>query len=358
MDPIPPWLLYGAYGYTGRRIAEEACRREMRPVLAGRDAAKLGSLADRLQCPSRAFPLDSPEKIAGHLADVRAVLHCAGPFSETARPMMDACLLARVHYLDITGEIDVIEAAAARDERARAAGVTLLPAVGFDVVPSDCLAAMLAQKLPGATHLELAFEAFGQPSRGTARTMLEALPRGGRVRAGGRIVVVPFGWKTIEVPFRHGKRSAVSMPWGDVASAYYSTGIGNVEVYLGMPRWQIDLLRLIRPLLPVLQKRWAQGSLRRLVDRFVRGPSEGQERACRGSFWGRVRDPEGRTVSATLETPAGYVLTVLTALASLEHVLAGAAPAGFATPSKAFGPEFILTIPGTDVRWTGTPSAP
>jgi len=353
-EPHPPWLLYGAYGYTGRRIAEEACRRGMRPVLAGRDAAKPQSLADRLQCPCRVFPLDSPQIIAGQLTDVRAVLHSAGPFSATARPMMDACLRAGVHYLDITGEIDVIEAAAQRHEQARAAGVTLLPAVGFDVVPSDCLAAMLAQRLAGATHLELAFEAFGRPSRGTARTMLEALPRGGRVRAGGRIVAVPFGWKTIEVPFRRGKRRAVTVPWGDVASAYHSTGIANIEVYVGVPRWQTYELRLVRPLLPILQKRWAQGLLRRLVDRFVRGPSDRQEQAGRGSFWGRVRDPEGRTVSATLETPAGYILTVLTALASLEKVLEGAAPTGFATPSKAFGPEFILTIPGTDFRWETT----
>jgi short subunit dehydrogenase-like uncharacterized protein len=148
------------------------------------------------------------------------------------------------------------------------------------------------------------------------------------------------------------------MPWGDVASAYYSTGIGNIEVYLGMPRWQTALLRLTRPLLPVLQNPWAQGCLQRLVDHFVRGPSEQREQAGRGSFWGRVRDAEGRAVSATLETPSGYVLTVLTALASLERVLAGAVPIGFATPSKAFRPEFILTIPGADVRWSGQPLAP
>ena len=354
MDQVPSWLLYGAYGYTGRRIAEEACRRGMRPVLAGRDAAKVQSLAARLQCPKRVFSLDSPEGIAGHLADVRAVLHCAGPFSETARPMIDACLTARVHYLDITGEIDVIEAAAGRHEEARAAGVTLLPAVGFDVVPSDCLAAMLAQRLPGATHLELAFEAFGPPSRGTARTMLEALPRGGRVRVDGRIVTVPPGWKTMEVPFRHGKRWAVTVPWGDVASAYHSTGIANIEVYVGVPRWQTHELRLMRPLLPVLRGRWAQRWLRSLVDRFVHGPSDRQQQAGRGSFWGRVRDAEGRAVSATLETPAGYVLTVLTALASLEKVLAGVAPTGFATPSRAFGAEFVLGIPGSDFRWETT----
>jgi short subunit dehydrogenase-like uncharacterized protein len=240
-------------------------------------------------------------------------------------------------------------------QRAARAAVRLMPAVGFDVVPSDCLAAMLAQKLPGATHLELAFESFGRPSRGTARTMLEALPRGGRVRIDGRIVSVPTAWKSIEVPFRNGPRRAVTAPWGDVASAWYSTGIPNVEVYLGSPRWQIAMLRMMRPLLRVLGARWVQAILRPLIDRFARGPGAKEEAAGRVSFWGRVRDAQGRSVSATLETPGGYALTVTAALAVLERVLSGAAPIGFCTPSKAFGAEFILTLPGTDFRWGDCP---
>lgn len=344
-------LLYGANGYTGRRIAEEARRRGMRPVLAGRDAAKIEALAKELDCPFRVFGLESAETIAGQLAGVRAVLNCAGPFSQTARPMMDACIRAGVHYLDITGEIDVIEAAAARHEQAAAAGVSLIPAVGFDVVPSDCLAAKLAEELPGATHLELAFETFGRMSQGTMKTMLEALPLGGRARIEGKIVHVPTGWKRLHVPFRNGLRWAVTVPWGDVASAWHSTGIPNIEVYLAVPRWQIRGMRLLRPFLPLLRPGWVRRPFEGLIGRFVRGPSSQQEQAERGSFWGRARDDQDRAVSATLETPAGYLLTVLTALAALDKILAGAVPVGFATPSNAFGPDFILTIPGTDFRW-------
>jgi len=351
MSSSAPWLLYGAYGYTGRRIAEEAVQRGMRPVLAGRSAAKVAALAGRLECPWRVFPLGDPEAIARHRAGARAVLNCAGPFSATAAPMIEACLRAGVHYLDITGEIDVIEAAAGRHEQARAAGVTLLPAVGFDVVPSDCLAALLARRLPGATHLELAFESFGRPSRGTARTMLEAIPRGGRVRVDGRIVSVPAAWKTLEVPFRHGPRRAVTVPWGDVASAWYSTGIPNVEVYVAFPRSQIRMLRLVRPLLPVLGLGWVQRLAKGCAGWLVRGPSDESQQLGRVSFWGRVRDAQGRSASATLETPAGYALTVTAALAVLERVLEDAAPAGFVTPSGAFGPEFVLSLPGVDLRW-------
>lgn len=348
------WLLYGAYGYTGRRIAEEAHRRGLRPVLAGRDAAKTQALATALGCPARVFSLDSAEAIAAHLAGVRAVLHCAGPFSATAVPMIEACLRAKVHYLDITGEIAVIEAAAQRHERAAGAGVTLLSAVGFDVVPSDCLAAMLAQKLPGATHLQLAFTFSGKVSPGTAKTMLEGLPQGGRMRIDGRIVRVPWAWKTIEVPLPEGRCEAVSLPWGDVASAWHSTGIPNVEVYLVAPPAQIRWMRRLRPLLPALRLRWLHGLSRWAIRRWAAGPSEADEAAGASRIWGCVRDVQGNRVEAALQTPAGYRLTVVAALASLERVLAGGAPPGFCTPSKAFGPEFILAIPGTAVQWLAT----
>jgi short subunit dehydrogenase-like uncharacterized protein len=347
------WLLYGASGYTGRRIADEARRRGLRPVLAGRDPLKIKPLADRLGCPARVLRLRSLAAIAQNLEGVRAVLNCAGPFSATAGPMMDACLAARVHYLDITGEIAGIEAAAARHHRAVAAGVSLIPAVGFDCVPSDCLAAMLAERLPGATLLQLAFRLSGPPSAGTAKTMLEALPRGGRARIAGRIVRVPVAWKTREIPFRDGPRTAVTVPWGDVASAWYTTGIPNVEVYLAMPAARIDWLRRFGGMLPLLRPRGLQAFCRFWIDRFVRGASDEEAAGTRGSFWGRVADRAGHSVEATLQTPGGYPLTVATALASLERVLAGGVPPGFSTPARAFGPDMILSIPGTILEMPG-----
>ncbi len=310
-------MLYGANGYTGRRIAEEARRRGLRPVLAGRNARQVMALAARLECSGRVFPLRSVAAIAEQLDGLRAVVHCAGPFSATAVPMMEACLAAGVHYLDVTGELAVIEAAAARHRRASAAGVTLIPAVGFDVVPTDCLAAMLARRLPTATHLQLAFRLIGTPSPGSAKTVLESLPHGGRARVAGRIVRVPIAWKTREIPFREGPLPAVTVPWGDVASAWHTTGIPNIEVYLAMPPARIRRLRRFGRLLPLLQPRGLQKLLGECVDRWVRGPAEEDMVQTRGSFWGRVADDRGRSIEATLQTPGGYPLTVATALASL-----------------------------------------
>ncbi|MCA9269835.1 MAG: saccharopine dehydrogenase NADP-binding domain-containing protein, partial [Planctomycetales bacterium] len=97
----PTWMLYGAYGYTGRLIAREAAARGMRPTLAGRDADKLRPLADELQLPLQAFSLDDTASVAAKLEGFALVLNCAGPFSQTAGPMIEACLQSRTHYLDI-----------------------------------------------------------------------------------------------------------------------------------------------------------------------------------------------------------------------------------------------------------------
>ncbi len=343
----PAWILYGANGFTGQRIAEEAVRRGQRPILAGRDRAAIEALAEGLGCPSRVFDLADPAGLSRSLSDVRGVLNCAGPFGHTAAVMIEACLRVGVHYLDITGEIDVIEWAAAQHEQALRAGVTLLPAVGFDVVPSDCLAAMLAARLPGARRLELAFTGAGQMSRGTARTVVEALPHGGRVRQEGRIVRVPLAWKAMEVPFQDGRRWTTTVPWGDVASAWWSTGIPNVEVYMAMPEPQIRWMQRLRGLaglaLALLPRDLLAGLLRKALS-----SSKGGQPA-QGSLWGRVSDATGQSVQATLITPEPYQLTVLTALAAVERVWKLSA-AGFQTPSRLFGAAFVLEIPGVEFR--------
>lgn len=347
---MPAPLIYGATGYTGRLIAREAVRRGMRPIVAGRTAASVAALAAELGCPSRTVAIDAVDALVPALADCGAVLNCAGPFSRTAAPMLEACLRARVPYLDITGEIDAIEHAARRHAAAIEAGIPVLPAVGFDVVPSDCLARHLAEALPTATHLTLAFTGTGTLSPGTTKTMLEQLPRGGRARVNGQIVRVPSLWKTRAIPFRTGVRSAVTIPWGDVASAYHTTGIANIEVYMAPGRAQWRQMRAGRWLAPLLRF----GVLRRIAQRHIEktifGPNAAELATSRASLWGEVADQAGRRLSATLETPGGYPLTVAAALAVLERVLAGRAPAGFGTPARTFGKNLVVELPGVELH--------
>ena len=351
------WMLYGAYGYTARLIVADAARRGLKPVLAGRRGDQLQPLAEEYSLPFRAFDLSDRDSIVEQLADCRAVLNCAGPFSATAGPMIDACIAAGAHYLDITGEIDCIEAAAALDADARQRGVAIIPAVGFDVVPSDCLAAMLHQRLPAATRLTLAFSVPLNPSPGTAKTIAQTGPRGGRVRRDGKIEQVPVAWKSTRIPFREGRRWAMTIPWGDVASAYHSTGIANIEVYTAMPRRQIDRLRWARWLNPLARLGMAQQIARRHIEKNVHGPTATERQIERASLWGRVEDDSGNRVEGTLTTPEAYAITALTALESTCRVLEQAASdrpseCGFRTPSQAFGPEYILKFDNVDVQFS------
>src|SRR3546814_18073465 len=99
--------------------------------------------------------------------------------------MIEACLQAKAHYLDITGEISVFEHAQTQDARAKAAGIVVCPGVGFDVIPTDCVAAALKAALPDATHLALGFDSRSGFPPGTAKTSVEGPAPGRHGRASG-----------------------------------------------------------------------------------------------------------------------------------------------------------------------------
>jgi len=342
------WLLYGANGYTGELIAREAVRRGQHPILAGRSAAKVEALAKELGCEPRIFALDDPAKIAESLRGAVAVLHCAGPFSRTSAPMVEACLDGGVHYLDITGELEVFEAIMARDAEAKARGVSLLPGVGFDVVPTDCLAATLARRLPDAVELWLAFYSKGSElSRGTLKTMLEGIGDGGAIRRDGRIVRVPIAWDVREIPFSIGKRTAMTIPWGDVSTAYYTTGIPNIRVYSAASPKAIARARRMARFAPLLALTPVKRLAQKYADRRT-GPGEEKRAAGRMYLWGRAANADGAEVTMTMTTPEGYAFTVLSALAAVEHVVSSPPKPGSYTPALYFGADFVSNIGGME----------
>jgi short subunit dehydrogenase-like uncharacterized protein len=317
-------------------------------VLAGRNGEAVAALARQLGLESRAFGLEDAAAVRAGLAGARVVLHCAGPFAHTARAMAEGCLRAGVHYLDVTGEIGVFEQLARRDAEARAAGVMLLPGAGFDVVPSDCLAAHLKRRLPAATRLALGFQASGGLSRGTATTMAENLHRGGAVRRGGVLTPVPAAWRTRRIDFGRGPVVAMTIPWGDVSTAWYSTGIPDIEVYMAAPRGARLLARLSRYFGWALGSRPVQRWLKRRIQARPAGPSDEERARGRSLLWGEARDEAGACVVSRLSGPEGYTLTALAALAVVGRVLTGQAPPGFQTPARAYGPDFVLELPGVE----------
>jgi saccharopine dehydrogenase (NAD+, L-lysine-forming) len=338
-------LVYGAYGYTGRLISERAATRGLDLVLAGRSADAVARMGRRLEAEARVVGLDDAHGLAEALDGVDCVVHCAGPFVHTARPMVDACLRTGTHYLDITGEIDVLEALAGRGDEARAAGVMVLPAVGFDVVPTDCLARHLAERLPSATSLEIAFTGTGRASRGTLKTTVEQMGRGGAVRRQGRVVQVPTGWTTRTVDFGAGgpgARTVVSIPWGDVSTAYRSTGIPNVTVYTYLPPTARRLLRWSRYIQPLLSWEPLKRLLKLWIDQQPPGPTKEERQNGSTHVWARVTDPDGGRAVARLTGPEAYAFTAQTAVAAAERVLDGKATPGYQTPASAFGADFVL----------------
>jgi short subunit dehydrogenase-like uncharacterized protein len=268
-------LLYGAYGYTGALIARDAQAKGIPLLLAGRDEARLQAISEATGHPYRAFPLDAPD-----LSGVEVVLHAAGPFSRTSRPMVDACLAAKAHYLDITGEIAVFEACAARHAEAEAAGIVLLPGVGFDVVPSDCLAAHVHRRLPTATHLVLAWYSHGTPSHGTATTWAQHLGGSGAVRRGGKIVEVPLLGAFRTVAFGDKDRETMRIPWGDVSTAWHSTGIPDIEVYTKLPGAGMAAARWGRPFFGLLGLAPVRRAIQARIDAAPAGPSDEARRTC------------------------------------------------------------------------------
>jgi short subunit dehydrogenase-like uncharacterized protein len=263
--------------------------------------------------------------------------------------MLAACLRAKTHYLDIAGEIAVFEDIHSRSQEFRNAGIVAVPGVGFDVVPTDCLAVLLKRELPSATHLKLAFKPReGKLSAGSAKTMVEGLPEGGRIRRDGRIVKVPAAYKIETIPFTEDlSATAVTIPWGDVSTAYYSTGIPNIEVFMGVPEQQIRRMKIPGVMRWLLGLAPVQAFVKAQIARRVNGPTDEQRARDEVYLYGEVWDDAGHKVAMRLRTREAYTLTAESGVKATMKVIEGRLPPGAYTPSMAFGADYVLELEGT-----------
>jgi short subunit dehydrogenase-like uncharacterized protein len=341
------FLIYGANGYTGKLIVEQAVKNGLKPVIGGRTEAKLKPLAQQYGLEYLVFGLDARDELANQLRRFQLVLNCAGPFSRTARKMVEACLESGTHYLDITGEIEVFELVKSYHKKAAEKNIILMPGVGFDVVPTDCMAKYLHSQLPDATHLELAFMGVGGSiSHGTLSTIIENLGKPGAIRENGKIVLQPSGQEGRDIDFGIRKQFAMSIPWGDVSTAFHTTGIPNIKVFTGIPKnnfYMLKLQPLFNPLLKGgLVKKWLQG----YVDKNISGPTPAQLEKGRAYVWGKVTNAKGQTIEARLECPETYLLTAKMAVMIVQKILAGKPDGGYHTPAGMFGYQLIEELEG------------
>jgi short subunit dehydrogenase-like uncharacterized protein len=345
------FLLYGANGYTARLIIPEALKQGLKPILAGRKEDALIPLAAVYQLPYKVIDLSDQSALISALTGVPLVLHAAGPFIHTARQMIETCLQTHTHYIDITGEIPVFELARRYNEAARQAGIMILPGAGFDVVPTDCLALFLKQQLPDAENLQLAFVSLGGSlSHGTATTMAESLGEGGVTRENGKLVKKPLGHNGQWVDFGGKELFVMAIPWGDISTAYHTTGIPNIETYAGMKPTVYRLLKWQWLFNWLLRRNAVRNYLKRKINQRPAGPSDEARTNGSSLVWGEVRNAEGKWVRAMLTTRDGYTLTALSSVLIASKILHGQFSAGYQTPASAYGADLVLEIAGTTRR--------
>ena len=342
-------ILYGSYGYTGTLIAEICKAKNLNVLLSGRSAEKLKLQSDQTGYSFEAVDIHNSTALLNLLKKGQLVIHCGGPFQHTARPMAEASMHAGTHYTDINGEIPVFELLAGLDTRAKESDILIMPGVGFDVVPSDCLALHLKNRLPLATHLQLAFAmSNGGLSRGTSKTMIEGMGYGGTIRRNGKLTQIALGEKVMEIDFGPFKSNALCIPWGDVATAWRSTGIPNIEVYSGVPANTIMAAKVSRWFNWLLRQRWVKDYLLKKIDKRSAGPDLEKRESGRSYLWGKAWDGQGHSVEARMETVSGYLLTAKTAILIAGKILSSKeVQTGYFTPAQYFGENLILEVEGT-----------
>jgi len=350
-------LVYGASGFTGELIARRAAAEGLEPTLAGRRAEPLEALATTLDLEHRVFSMAHDDVVERRVADASVVLNCAGPFRGTAEPLVTACLSAGTDYLDIAGDVGVLEGLAEQDSAATDSEITVLPGVGLDVVATDCLAAMLHDELLDSRQLTLAIDELGTFSPGTLKSIIDGMDRPGVVREHGTLRTVPMAWKRREFEFEGEPTTAITVPWGEVSTGYYTTGIPNIETYATVPRYAATLFERGRPLTPLVQSGVGQSLLKTAIDAVVSGPSADERRRSETHVYGEVLEEDGRRATARLRTPDTYDITAMTAVEAAKRTLSGEVDAGFMTPASAFGATFILDFDGVHATTGGVDQA-
>jgi len=341
------FLIYGATGYTGKLAARMAAQAGLKPILSGRNESKLKEIAEPLNLEHASVSLDDREGLEALLQKVAVVLHIAGPFSATAKPMVQACLNTGTHYLDITGEIQIFERHFRLNDSAKAKGIMIMSGVGFDVVPTDCLSAHLKSRLPDARHLILSIAASGGMSPGTVKTVVEGIGYGTVLRRDGNIVEM-FGSLRSHADFGRGDRDTVAVGWGDVSTAYHTTAIPNITVFFK----STGALKLIsgmgKGIKGMLAKPWMQRLIKRRIEKMVKGPDDAARSKGYSIIIGEVNNDEGTVMKSKLVTPEGYTLTCLCGLEIVKQVLEGNFKAGYCTPAGVYGADFILQFDGVE----------
>lgn len=342
-------IIYGSYGYTGDLIVEESLSKKTAILLAGRNEQRLKIQSEKTGYPYKAIDLNNHEALVELLKEGDVLINAAGPFINTAPQMVEACIEAKTHYLDINGDIKVFELIKTFDEKAKFAGIMLMSGTGFDVVPTDCVALKLKNKMPDAISLKIAFANIeGGVSHGTASTVASRLGEKAVRRVNGKLVPISLGKNGMWVDFGEKKLFTMSIPWGDISTAYTSTGIPNIESFIGMKPGVYKLLKFQRLINWLLRTKMVRKFVQNKIDSRPAGPDREARSKSYSLVWAEAMNQKEETVIERIRTPEAYNLTATATILIAGKVLNGNFQSGFQTPAKAYGENLVFEIEGVN----------
>jgi short subunit dehydrogenase-like uncharacterized protein len=344
-------VLYGATGYAGRLAAEELGRRGIDHVLSGRDPAKLQPLGERLGAPTRAAALDDDPALRDLLEGATVVINCAGPFTVAGDALIRAAIATKTHYVDSTGEQAFIRMVFDRHAGASEhAGVALVPALGFDYAPGDCLAGLAARGLEPLEELVIAYavEGFGM-SRGTLKSGLEIFRDGGVLYEDERWRPAPSGIfkASFEFPEPIGRQPMARFASGEVITVPHHTrtrkvtSLATTSTYAPAPL--APVFPYVQPVMALTMRTPLRGLIARATGLLPEGPKEEARRAARFTIVADARSAGGATRRGVLRGQDIYGLTAVTLAHGAQLISApGFDKAGALAPAAAFDPAAFL----------------
>ncbi|WP_396616192.1 saccharopine dehydrogenase family protein [Lysobacter soli] len=331
-----PVVVYGATGHTGRFIVAELLRRGRTPVLCGRDVVKLAEMARHypgLLCHVAA--IDDATALDTALQGACAVVNAAGPFLDTAGPLLDAAIRNGVHYFDTSAEQGAAVHVFEQDARAMAAGVVAMPSVAFYGAFADLLATAAMDDWDRAEAIDIAVGLDGwHPTRGTRITgernrAVRWIVEGGELRP----LPDPAPTRDWDFPAPFGTQEAVMLTLSEMVAIARHLRSERVRSYMNLAPLR-DLRDPATPP-PVAADERGRSSQRFVLDvRVERG--------------GRVRRATAQGVDIYAVT-APLIVEALERVLSGEVTKAGAWAAGEAFDAvgflRALAPEhFVLTL--------------
>lgn len=231
-----------------------------------------------------------------------------------------------------------------------------MPGTGFDVVPTDCISLLLKKTLPDAIRLKIAFVSSGGGlSHGTATTMINKLGEGGKIRKDGKIISVPLGIHGMRVDFFTGPHNppqkffVMSIPWGDISTAHFTTGIPSIETFTAVSKIAFVILKMQSLFNWLFRMDLIRRFLKKKVQAQPPGPSDPVREKAQTYIWGQVSNAKGKQATAKLSGPNGYTFTLHASLIIIKNVLEGKFKTGYQTPAKVYGEELVLQVPGVEL---------